>query len=298
MFAAGMHSPSVVDPSISSQVGDLTQLRQIFDRAPVMLYQWILGPDGEARFTAVSAGCQQIYGLTPAEMLADIRYSMSVVHPEDMPAFQAAVVDSAQNLVPFVWEGRVQLPGRLRWLRAHSFPTRLADGGTRWEGVILDISEQRASEAARQASEVERERLLVRLQEQNQTLLRQAEALQELATPIIPLAAGVVALPLIGDIDPARAQRVLEVLLAGVQRHRAHIALVDITGVRALDRLGAEALVRAGQALRLLGATMVLTGMRPASAQILVALDIELAGLRVLGTFQEGVAFALGSSGR
>ena len=106
-----------------------------------------------------------------------------------------------------------------------------------------------------------------------------------------------VALPLIGDIDPTRAQQVLEVLLAGVQRHRAHIALVDITGVRALDRFGAEALVRAGQALRLLGATMVLTGMRPASAQTLVALDVELAGLRVLGSFQEGVAFALGPSG-
>ena len=286
------------DPITSAQLDELARMRQIFDRAPVMLYQWVLDLNGEARFTAVSHGCQEIYGITPSQMLADIRYSMSVVHPEDMPAFQAAVLVSAQQLVPFLWEGRVQLPGGTRWLRAHSFPTRLADGATRWEGVILDISEQHASEVARQASEQERERLLRRLQEQNETLRRQAMAMQELATPIIPLAAGVIALPLIGDIDPPRAHQLLEVLLAGASQQRAHIALVDITGVRALDRFGAESLVRAGQALRLLGTTMVLTGMRPALACTLVELDSALSGLHVLGSFQEGVAFALAATKR
>lgn len=213
-----------------------------------------------------------------------------------MASFQAKVVDSAQHLVPFLWQGRVQLPDRVRWLRAHSFPTRLSDGGTRWEGVILDITAERESEIARQAGEIERDRLLARLLEQNQLLQRQAEVLQELATPIIPLASGVIALPLIGSIDPPRAQQLLAVLLAGAARHHAHLALVDITGVRSLDRFGAEVLVRAAQALRLLGARMVVTGMRPAIAQALVHLDVELTGLQVFGSFQEGVAFALGAA--
>lgn len=286
-------SASSEDLATRSPSQELEQLRLIFDHAPVMLYQWILSSSGEAKFTAVSRGCEAIYGRTPEEMLADIRYSMSVVHPEDMQDFQDAVARSAQHLVPFFWEGRVQLPDRIRWLRAHSFPTRLADGGTRWEGVILNITSERESEMARQAGEIERERLLARLQEQNQLLRQQAEVLQELATPIIPLATGVIALPLIGDIDPARSQQVLEALLAGATRQRAHLAIVDITGVHSLDRFGAEALVRASQALRLLGTTMLLTGMRPAIAQTLVTLDVELSGLRLLGSFQEGVAFAL-----
>jgi rsbT co-antagonist protein RsbR len=268
-------------------------MRLIFDRAPVMLFQWILTVDGEARFTAVSPGCEQIYGVPPEQMLADMRYSQGVVHPEDVDAFQAAVVESAQRLTPFVWEGRICPPEGTRWLRARSFPTRLPDGGTRWEGVILDISEQHASEVARQASEVERERLLVRMREQNELLLRQTEALRELATPIIPLGPGVVAVPLIGEIDPARARQLLEVLLVGVTQHQARVAIIDITGVRALDSVGAEALVRAAQAIRLLGATAVLTGLSPAIAQALVQLGVELHGLRTLGTFQEGVAFAL-----
>jgi PAS domain-containing protein len=60
-------------PPLPSQSSELEQLRQIFDRAPVMLYQWTLSPDGEARFTAVSRGCEQIYGIPPEQMLADIR---------------------------------------------------------------------------------------------------------------------------------------------------------------------------------------------------------------------------------
>ena len=288
-------SESSADRPIPSPLPEIEPLRQIFERAPVMLYQWVLSPEGEARFTAVSPGCEAIYGRTAAQLLIDIRFSMSVIHPEDIAAFEAQVAASAQELVPFFWEGRVELADRVRWLRAQSFPTRLPDGGTRWEGVILDITAERESERARQAGEVERELLLVRLQEQNQLLRRQAEALQELATPIMPLARGVIALPLIGNIDPARAQQLLEVLLEGAARQRAHLALVDITGVRSLDRFGAEALVRAAQALRMLGATMLLTGMRPATAQALVQLEVELTGLRVFGSFQEGVAFALGA---
>lgn len=69
------------DRPTPSPLPELEQLRRIFDRAPVMLYQWVLTPTGEARFTAVSQGCEDIYGQTPEQMLADIRYSMSVIHP-------------------------------------------------------------------------------------------------------------------------------------------------------------------------------------------------------------------------
>lgn len=273
---------------------ELTRLRQIFASVPGMLYQWVLSPAGEARFTLVSAGCQQVYGLTPEQLLADIRNSLDVVHPDDMPGFQQAVRDSAERLTPFVWTGRINLAqGVTKWIRAHSTPTRLPDGGTRWEGMILDITEQHHDERARRAAEDERAALVEQLRAQNDLLVKQAEALRDLATPVIPLASGVIGLPLVGDIDPTRAAQILEALLNGVTSHRARFAIIDITGVRTIDTFGADALIRSARALQLLGATAVLTGLRPEIAQTLVGLGVELHGLTTLGTFQEGVTFAL-----
>jgi len=277
---------------------EVTLLRAIVDCVPVMLYQWVLTTTGEARFTFVSKGSEQIYGLTPAQLLSDIRYSLEVVHPADMPGFQQAVGESAQHLTPFVWEGRVVLPEGIKWLRARSFPSREPDGSTRWEGIILDVTDQHRADEARRASEAERERQAEQLRAQNETLRHQADALRELATPIIPLARDVIALPLVGDIDPERAQQIQEALLDGVTAHRARVAILDITGVRNLDSFGAEALIRAARALRLLGATAVLTGIRPATAQTLVTLGIDLGDLHTRSSLQDGIAFAAALAAR
>lgn len=286
-------------PVVVSAEHERAQLRAIIDAAPVMLYQWMLTAAGEARFTFVSRGCEQIYGRTPEQMLADMRYSMEVVHPEDMPEFERAVATSARLLQPFSWEGRIHLPeGVVKWLRACSIPSRLDDGGTRWEGVILDISEQRRADDARRASERERSALVAQLSAQNETLRRQAEALRQLGTPIVPLTRGAIALPLIGDIDSARAELVVQALLDGVARHRARVAVIDVTGVPGLDAFGAETLVRAGQAVRMLGATAVLTGLQPAAATTLADLELGLHGLKTLSSFQDGIAFALAAADR
>lgn len=281
-------------PRLREVERELGLLRAIVDCVPVMLYQWTLSATGEASFTFVSKGCQQIYGLTPAQLLADIRYSLEVIHPEDLPGFQAAVAASAGDLTPFRWEGRIILAegGNIKWLHARSFPTREADGSTRWEGVILDATDEHDADDARRAAERERERLLAQLQAQNETLRRQAEALRELATPIVPIAGDVIALPLVGDIDPERADQILHGLLNGVATRRARVAIIDITGVRSLDTFGAAALIRAAQALRLLGATAILTGIRPAIAQTLVALGVDLSQIYTRSSLQDGIAFA------
>jgi anti-anti-sigma factor len=273
---------------------ELGLLRSIVDCVPVMLYQWTLSATGEARFTFVSKGCEQIYGLTPAQLLADIRYSLEVIHLDDVPGFQAAVAASARDLTPFRWEGRIVLAnGKVtKWLHARSFPTREADGSTRWEGVIVDATDEHDADAARRSAELERERLLGQLQTQNELLRRQAEALRELATPIVPIAGDVIALPLVGDIDPERANQILQSLLEGVATRRARVAIIDITGVRSLDTFGAEALIRAAQALNLLGATAILTGIRPAIAQTLVDLGVDLTGIHTRSSLQDGIAFA------
>lgn len=138
---------------------------------------------------------------------------------------------------------------------------------------------------------VEAERQRVVLQEQ--VIAAQRTALRELSTPLIPLADGVLALPLIGTLDAARAQEVMETLLTGVVRQRAHTAILDVTGIRSLDAQAADGLIGVARAARLLGARVILTGVGPELASILVDLNADLTGILTRDTLQSGIADAL-----
>ncbi len=134
--------------------------------------------------------------------------------------------------------------------------------------IVRDVTEQkRAEEALRQSAD------------QQQIIRLQAAALQDLATPLIPISSQVLALPLVGAVDTQRAQQVIEALLRGVEASRAHTAILDITGVPLVDTQVANALLTAAQAVRLLGAQVILTGIRPEVAQTLVGLGVDLTGL-------------------
>jgi rsbT co-antagonist protein RsbR len=151
--------------------------------------------------------------------------------------------------------------------------------------VVRDLTgEQRA----------EQERLAL----QEQVIAAQQAALRELSTPLIPIADGVVAMPLIGSIDSGRAQMVVEELLRGVAGNRATTAIVDITGVPVVDTQVAGALVRAAQAVELLGARVLLTGIRPEVAQTLVGIGVSLGSIITRSTLQDGITFALGQRDR
>jgi rsbT co-antagonist protein RsbR len=121
----------------------------------------------------------------------------------------------------------------------------------------------------------------------------QRVALRELSTPLIPIADGVIAMPLVGEIDSERADQILESLLAEIGAQRAEVAILDITGVQVVDTRVAAILVRVAQAARLLGAEVVLTGIGPSVAQSLVALGAQLRGIITCGSFQRGIAYAL-----
>jgi rsbT co-antagonist protein RsbR len=133
---------------------------------------------------------------------------------------------------------------------------------------------------------------------------RQREALQEqmieahqatiraLATPLIPLAEGLIAMPLVGTIDGARAQQIVETLLRGISDQRARTAIMDITGVKLVDAAVADGLLRAARAARLLGAEVILTGVSPEVARVLVELSIDMGGLVTCSTIERGIAHA------
>lgn len=146
--------------------------------------------------------------------------------------------------------------------------------------LARNVTEQRRIEREREAM-------------QEQVIAAQQAALRELSTPLMPIADGVVAMPLIGAIDSARAQQIMETLLYGVAEHHAHVAIIDITGVKVVDTQVAGALMRAAQAARMLGAQVILTGISPEIAQTLVHIGAELREVITKATLQEGIDYAL-----
>lgn len=128
---------------------------------------------------------------------------------------------------------------------------------------------------------------------QAQIIETQQAAIRELSTPLLPLADHVVALPLVGTLDSERAQQVMETLLEGIAHYQADIAIIDITGVRVVDTQVAQALIRTAQAVRLLGAQVVLTGIQPQIAQTLVHLGTDLSNMVTRATLQSGIDYAL-----
>jgi rsbT co-antagonist protein RsbR len=139
------------------------------------------------------------------------------------------------------------------------------------------------------AYQAEQERL--RLQEQ--VIDTQQAIVRELSTPIIPIAEGVMVMPLIGTIDSYRAAQIMEALLEGIVAHQAERAIIDITGVRVIDTQVASALLRVAQAAKLLGAEVILTGISAEVAQTLIHLGASLDGITTHSSLQQSVALAL-----
>lgn len=121
--------------------------------------------------------------------------------------------------------------------------------------------------------------------------------IQDLSTPVMPVHEQILVLPLVGGIDDERAQRITERLLDAVSRRRARMVIIDITGVAELDTGVAEAVLRTARAVSLLGASVVLVGIRPELAMALVQRDVDLAGLVTLADLQSGIAHALREQG-
>jgi rsbT co-antagonist protein RsbR len=147
--------------------------------------------------------------------------------------------------------------------------------------VSQDIGERKRAEDA-----------LRQLILQEETIRAQQATLAELSTPLIPLSTQVLVMPLIGSVDSRRAQQVIETLLEGISGSGARVAILDITGVPVVDTQVANALIRAAQAVKLLGAQVVLTGIRPEVAQTLVGLGTDLSGVVTRSSLQSGIAYA------
>jgi rsbT co-antagonist protein RsbR len=125
----------------------------------------------------------------------------------------------------------------------------------------------------------------------------QAEQLLELSTPVVKLWDGVVAVPLVGTLDSARAQVVMERLLQTLVDTGSAYAIIDITGVPAVDTQVAQHVLKTVMAARLMGAECVISGIRPQIAQTIVALGIEFGDIVTKSSLADALVHALRSSG-
>ncbi|KAB8145871.1 PAS domain-containing protein [Chloroflexia bacterium SDU3-3] len=147
-------------------------------------------------------------------------------------------------------------------------------------GISTDITSIRQAERERE-------------QMQQTVIEAQQSALRDLSTPLIPIADGVVVMPLVGTMDSARAQQVMETLLEGVMRHQARTAIIDITGLPIVDTQVAAVLFQSARAVGLLGSEVVLTGIGPEVAQTLIGIGADLSSISTPGTLENGIAYAL-----
>ena len=135
------------------------------------------------------------------------------------------------------------------------------------------------------------------LRGRERVIARQQEDMLELSTPVVKLWEGVLALPMIGTLDSARTQVVMESLLERIVETGAEVAIIDITGVPTVDTLVAQHLLKTVTAARLMGADCIISGIRPQIAATIVHLGVDLAGVVTKATLADAFALALRRSG-
>lgn len=252
----------------------------VLDRCPSIIFV----KDIEGRYVLMNQRFMDLFGLTREELLGN---GDEACFPAEVAAMvrlkDQSIVDGG---VPLQFEETVPINGRDRTFFTIKFPLFDADEQPLGLcGITTDVTDMKRVEWERDAM-------------REQMLEAQREALRELSTPLVPIADGVLAMPLVGRIDEARAARIMDTLLDGISRQSAHTAILDITGVRSVDAQVADALVGAARAARLLGARVVLSGLRSEVARTLVALGADLGDIATVATLQTAIAHALGSSPR
>jgi rsbT co-antagonist protein RsbR len=127
------------------------------------------------------------------------------------------------------------------------------------------------------------------VQERERIIRQQQDALHELSTPVLQVRERILVLPIIGILDEQRADQLTEQLLAAIRGKRAKVVVIDITGVPDVDASVANHLVQTVDASRLMGASVILTGLSPEIAQTLVTIGVDLAKMNTVGDLQGGV---------
>jgi PAS domain S-box-containing protein len=252
-----------------SQNSDLLQLlvETVKDYAIIML-------DTEGRVLTWNPAAERLKGYQADEIVGQhfARFYTSEDVQKGKPEHE---LETATRVGRYEDEGwRVRKDGTRFWANVVVTSLRDKEGNLRGFGkVTRDLSERRKAE---------------------EVLKRQAQEIFDMAVvPVVQVWEGIVLVPLIGTLDSQRAQQLMERLLNRVTETGSPVALLDITGVPTIDTQTAQHLVETISAVRLLGADVILTGVRPSIAQTLVHLGIDLAHVMTRSSLSAGLRMAL-----
>ncbi|HVY44414.1 MAG TPA: PAS domain S-box protein [Minicystis sp.] len=233
----------------------------------------LLDPAGN--ITTWNPGAETIFGYAPEEAIG--RHVAIFYPPEDRATKPDSELGAALE-GRYEEEGfRVRKDGRRFWANVIATPVK-EDGRLRgFAKVVRDMTER---------VEAERERAA------------QREAIRRLSMPVIRLWSRVLLLPLVGDLDPARADDVSGRLLERVIAEDAKVVILDVAGIPAMSTDVADTVIKLTKALRLVGARPILTGMGPSAARAIVRLDVDLGDVTTCSTLDAGLEVALSLVGR
>lgn len=261
------------------QRSSATLLEAIIQNAPLLIY----ARDAEGRHTVMNRPVEELFGVGPGALLG--KTSHDFLPEEIADRFQAQDVEAMASAEPLALEDHVPYRGDTRVFMTTKFALRDEEGKvTGVCGISMDITERvRAEERSRELQE--------------EMLRVQQETIRAISTPLLPIADGVLVAPLVGEVTRERAAQFIEVLLEGIASQQARITILDVTGVPHAGAEVTDALIRAARSVRLLGAEIVLSGIRPSVAQALVELGADLGGIATRGTLERAVAYALAARG-
>jgi len=252
-------------------------LRETEDRARLLVENVkdyaLVTLDSGGHVISWNAGAQRITGYRADEILG--RHFSCFYSADDVQQGKTErELNTASTDGRFEDEGwRTRKDGSRFW--ANTIITALRDRKSKLQGFALvsrDISERKRAE---------------------EQIKRQAREIQELSTPVMQVWQGIVAAPLIGSLDSQRTQQFMERLLQRIVETNSPVALVDITGVPTIDTQTAQHIIETISAVRLLGAQVILTGVRPTTAQTLVHLGIDLSNIITRSSLAGGLRVAL-----
>jgi rsbT co-antagonist protein RsbR len=268
----GLRSPAEVctesmDPEEKRKKEDSDLLHHIELNVPVVV--WVA--DRQGLLTHHSGLGVQRVGMKPGDWVGKSIFDLYAADHDGLENVRQALAGIAVHTSAeghgMIWEN---------WI----VPVTGEDGSvTGAAGVSLDVTEMRRAERE--------------LSAKIDLIEKQQEVIRHLGTPVIAIWDGVLALPLVGAIDTARAAGLMSNVLAEIVRSGAFYAILDLTGVDAVDTTTAAHLVNLIRAVRLLGAEGIITGIRPTVAQTMISLGLNLSEIVTLGNLREGLKLCM-----
>lgn len=250
------------------------QERLLFSIGPVVVFRWRAREGWPVEY--VSPNVAALTGYPVEDFASERRSYASVIHPDDLPqVFEEVTRHSAAGVAWFAHQPyRIVRPdGAAVWVGDYTVVLRDPDGQiSHYYGYIMDISDQ---------------------VEQLRRLHAQERVIERLASPILRVARGVLAMPVLGELGEDRRARMTDDLLGAIAGGAAHTAILDLTGLRELDGATVDHLTRIARAVGLLGCRCVVSGFSAEAAARAVQRGVDTRALTTVATLQDALELAL-----